>query len=287
MNVFGVDVYEGTGTVDWGAVKSSQATFGICKATEYHKDSRFDRNWQDIKSAGLDGRGAYHFLLTNRDVGGQAKMFVDTVGPLGPGDFGPIVDYEPDPDNGGAIPSAAQMAAYVDHLLQAYPDRRPIIYGNAGDLAGLGSQFVGSCDLWIAHYGPNNGHPPNIQPPTAAWPRYHLWQYTSVGTVAGTAANCDLSLFNGSLDDLRQMVKEGVRPMFDPPLQIVAWCLIPGGLVAVAPDGAVFCEPANLYQGGANGQAYFIGHKAARIQPNARGGYDIIDTHGSNYSYPT
>ncbi len=170
MNVFGVDVYEGTGTVDWGAVKSSQATFGICKATEYHKDSRFDRNWQDIKSAGLDGRGAYHFLLTNRDVGGQAKMFVDTVGPLGPGDFGPIVDYEPDPDNGGAIPSAAQMAAYVDHLLQAYPDRRPIIYGNAGDLAGLGSQFVGSCDLWIAHYGPNNGHPPNIQPPTAAWP---------------------------------------------------------------------------------------------------------------------
>lgn len=60
-----------------------------------------------------------------------------------------------------------------------------------------------------------------------------------------------------------------VAPMFDPPIQIAAWCLVDyagGGLVAVAPDGAVFCEPADLYRGGPNGKAYWGARRAAKIE---------------------
>lgn len=59
---------------------------------------------------------------------------------------------------------------------------------------------------------------------------------------------------------------ETVRPMFDPPLVIVSWCMVTGGLAAVSPDGAVYCEPGRVYVGGANGQEFFAGHSAARIR---------------------
>ena len=286
--IFGPDVYEGSGGVDWGQVRAAGATFGICKAAQYRKDNLFDANWQGIKNAGLVARGAYHFLITARDIGGQAALYADTVGPLGEGDFGPIIDYEQDPDNGNSIPTAQQVGVFVEAVTRQYPGKRPIIYGNAFDLQRLRNAFVDSCDLWIAAYGANNGNVPPNRPSTAAWGSFALWQYTSVGQLAGIPASCDISLFDGPIQDFHRLIdgKEVVQPMFNPPLQIVAWCQFAGGVAAVAPDGAVFCEPANAYQGGANGKSYFIGRQAAEIQANARGGYDITDTAGETYSYP-
>lgn len=79
--------------------------------------------------------------------------------------------------------------------------------------------------------------------------------------------------------------------MFDPPLPVAAWTLVPGGLVAAGPDGSVFCEPPTLYKGGANGQAYFAGRKVAQVRPRlyADGsylGYTLVATSGETYNYP-
>jgi hypothetical protein len=81
-----------------------------------------------------------------------------------------------------------------------------------------------------------------------------------------------------------------VAPMYSPPLvlePIAASCQAPqGGVWLVATSGAVYAFGAAPYCGGANGQPYFVGRNAARIEPNARGGYDIIATSGERYSYP-
>lgn len=82
-------------------------------------------------------------------------------------------------------------------------------------------------------------------------------------------------------------VEPKVPPMFNPPLSIAAWCLLPNGAAAaVAPDGAVYCEPATAYKGGANGKDYFKGRTAAKITPNTRGGYTITSTSDEKYDYP-
>lgn len=89
--------------------------------------------------------------------------------------------------------------------------------------------------------------------------------------------------------ELEAAAKE-VAPMYSPALilePIAASCQAPqGGVWLVATSGAVYAFGAAPYCGGANGQPYFVGRNAARIEPNARGGYDIIATSGERYSYP-
>lgn len=87
-------------------------------------------------------------------------------------------------------------------------------------------------------------------------------------------------------------VNPGVKPMFSPPLSIVAWKLLPQGLVAVGPDGGVFCEPGNIYRGGPNGKPYWAGMTPAQVDaPNAEERaagkeYVIVNTAGQRYAYP-
>jgi hypothetical protein len=78
-----------------------------------------------------------------------------------------------------------------------------------------------------------------------------------------------------------------VKPMFDPALQIVAALDCPtGGVWQLAPDGAVYAWAGAPYLGGANGQSYFVGRTAARLELHPSGGYSIIATSGEVYSYP-
>jgi len=94
------------------------------------------------------------------------------------------------------------------------------------------------------------------------------------------------------LDQLNHPVPpQGVKPMFDPPLQVAAVCEFfskktqAKAIAMLAPDGAVYCEPPEAYQGGANGPD-FATRKAAKIKDNNQGGYVITATSGEKYSYP-
>lgn len=108
-------------------------------------------------------------------------------------------------------------------------------------------------------------------------------------------------LLSATLDKSPWWAKE-LKAMFDPPLQVLGWCLFPssktGGtaLAAVGPNGEVFCEPANAYQGGANGKTYFVGFRPLTIRPatqdeRARGKEYVIEATSdgrnmSSYQYP-
>lgn len=82
-----------------------------------------------------------------------------------------------------------------------------------------------------------------------------------------------------------------LAPEYFPALGIVSSCafnLPTGGRAFAMLDatGAVFCEPASAYQGGANGKDYFAARTGARISPQPRGGYTITATSGETYNYP-
>ena len=79
-----------------------------------------------------------------------------------------------------------------------------------------------------------------------------------------------------------------VKPMFDPALVlepvVASLRCKTGGVWLLAGSGAVYAFECPFY-GAANGQDYFAGRKAARLEPNGDG-YTIVDTAGERYSYP-
>lgn len=80
-----------------------------------------------------------------------------------------------------------------------------------------------------------------------------------------------------------------VAPMYNPPLvvpPVVADLGSPTkGAWTLAADGSVRAWGGAIYKGGANGQAYFKGRTAARLEPFAQG-YTIIATSGERYDFP-
>lgn len=96
--------------------------------------------------------------------------------------------------------------------------------------------------------------------------------------------------------DIVRILKRGTVPQFEPPLAIAAWAHHGAGTVGVAPDGAVFCDPPELYRGGPNGQGYWGARRAARVRINSAAdgsyvGYTIWATDqdpatAAGYTYP-
>ena len=69
----GLDVYEGQGLIDWGAVPN--LTFVSCKATQWREDRYFRRNWGAMRERGFPVRAPYHFNTTE-PASIQARRFL-------------------------------------------------------------------------------------------------------------------------------------------------------------------------------------------------------------------
>ena len=84
--------------------------------------------------------------------------------------------------------------------------------------------------------------------------------------------------------------EEKVKFMHDPPLvlePIVASMAWKGGGCLLAASGAVYAFGGAPYLGGANGQAFFKGRRAAQIENRTdRDGYVLIATSGERYAFP-
>lgn len=84
--------------------------------------------------------------------------------------------------------------------------------------------------------------------------------------------------------------EEEVAFMYNPPIVVepvvasVAWP--GGGSLLLSASGAVYTFDGARFQGSAAGKPYFEGRRAARIELNKRGGYDIVATTKERYSYP-
>jgi lysozyme len=92
--VYGIDVSNHQGRIDWNAVAGDDISAVYMKATEGQDwvDKRFAENWTGAASAGLR-RGAYHFFSLCSPGAAQAENFLKAV-PDDPQALPPALDLE-------------------------------------------------------------------------------------------------------------------------------------------------------------------------------------------------
>jgi GH25 family lysozyme M1 (1,4-beta-N-acetylmuramidase) len=219
----GIDVSKWQGAIAWARLpKDTAFAFVRCSDGIDHPDPRFAENWRAAKEHGLI-RGVYQYLRPDVDVREQVELMAEMIreaGGLEAGDLPPAVDVEAF-GNEDCTPEQFRAAtAEWIQLCEELLERRPIVYTGPSvqDANDLGSvEGITDYPLWVAHYTDRPG--PWIAEP---WEGWQMWQYTGEGQIAGIQGDVDLDLFNGSRDDLKQLVARSrlaavIEPDPDPP----------------------------------------------------------------------
>jgi len=245
--VEGLDVYNGTGTIDWAKVQASGRGFAFIKATQgdYNMQSSFATNWANALAAGVK-RSPYHFFDGTVDGVAQANAFlaqVQAAGGLQVGDLPALLDIEcptsatqasaqtnceHSGDSGWVDPATLKQRVY-DWLdtVQAATGRAPIIYSYPSWFAALQmtDARLATYPLFIASYNSCATIP---QP----WTSAVFWQYSATGTVPGVTGQADVDRFFGSAADLDAFTIQPapapdagmIDPMTPPPMDSPAGC---------------------------------------------------------------
>jgi GH25 family lysozyme M1 (1,4-beta-N-acetylmuramidase) len=202
-NPKGIDVYNGTGTINWTSVKNSGISFAFIKATEGigFQDGLYPTNRTQAKAQGIV-IGAYHFARPSTSPSAaargvaEANYFLNYAQPA-KGEFQAVCDFEV---TGGLNPTdlAAWLTAFCQQV-KTVTNRPAIIYTYPSFWSNMPSSWTNmNCALWIANYGVTS---PSIPSPWAS-SGYAFWQYSSTGSVPGISGNCDLDTCNGPMSTL-------------------------------------------------------------------------------------
>jgi lysozyme len=201
----GIDVYNGTGPIDWAKVRAAGHAFAFVKATEGLTliDHRLQTNLAGMAAAGMV-RGAYHFFHVAPGTGAQqAAHFVNATRDAGydfTKDLPLALDLEDRAGTGryGAVKMRAEVQAFNAEL-ERLTGKRPIIYLDYDFGQNLLGDGYGGHPLWIASYtGAEQPHVPK------GWERWTFWQYGEYGRVDGVYGSVvDMDRWNGSEAELR------------------------------------------------------------------------------------
>lgn len=200
--VFGVDVSNYQGAVDWPALAEQGVDFAFLKATEGSSlvDKRFSANWENARSAGVLA-GAYHFLSYDSPGETQADNFIATV-PVSPGALPPVVDIEFYGDYIEHPKSAEEVRPILDALLvrlEAHYGQKPILYVTNESYRLYVAGRYGGYPLWCSF--------PILSP---FWREWTFWQYSHHAVLDGydgAERYIDLNVFRGGPDELRAMTR--------------------------------------------------------------------------------
>jgi len=213
----GVDIYDGTGAIDWAMVHASGRAFAFIKATQgdYNKQTKFGTNWTNAKAAGIR-RSAYHFFDPTKDGVAQANFFLAALaaqGGLVPGDLPPMLDIEcptsssqsaasPNCEysgNSGWVPTAMMQQRIFDWLdtVEAATGQKAFLYSYVSWFAGVGFTAPRLADypLYIASYNSCATIP-------SPWTSAVFWQYSATTKVPGITPAGDVDRFFGTQADL-------------------------------------------------------------------------------------
>jgi lysozyme len=202
----GVDVSSFQKTIDWKKVAASGVSFAYIKASEGQtiQDPFFASNRANARAAGIIV-GAYHLFRPKTAGKGQIANFVSVVGQIESGELPPVLDLEV-PADWQTFPISTRIQFVKDWLtaVETTLGMRPIIYINNSDAQTLISNdpFFAGYELFIAF--PTKASTPVLPRPWTSW---KFWQHDWQGTVSGINNACDLDYFQGSITDLKRLLK--------------------------------------------------------------------------------
>lgn len=199
-SVHGIDVSHHNGNINWREVADMktghvQISFAFLKATQgrYYKDWTYIINSKRAKNAGII-KGAYHYFEPGVDPEKQAKNFINYA-KLKSGDFPPVLDVE---ENNGMSKSALrEKVRKILTLWEKEYQTKPILYCNADYYQKFFNDGFEQYPVWVAHYYTRK---PRIHPT-----RWTFWQHNDGGNVNGIETKTDYNVFNGSLQELREI----------------------------------------------------------------------------------
>ena len=196
----GIDVSKWQGTIDWNAVKNAGVRFAFIRVADGagYYDPQFQTNWANAKAAGIL-RGAYQFFRADEDAVAQADLLISKVNAYGAGELPPVVDVETVEGQSAATIASrvGQWLARVDSQLGV----TGIIYTGSYFWEGnVNSAAYANNPLWVAHW---TSGCPTIP---SQWGDWTFHQYSATGSVAGISGDVDLDRFNGTVDELLQLV---------------------------------------------------------------------------------
>ena len=199
----GLDVSHFQKTVDWPRVAAAGKVFSYIKASEgaLTPDAFFEGNRREATQNRIIV-GAYHLFHPGKPVADQVTLFVNKVGTIAPGELPPALDLEV-PEEWGPIAKPDRVKLVLAWLQQVEQKLgvRPFIYAGPDFVASIvgADSRLATYRLWLADYASQ----PDVPQPWADWT---FWQFTNTGAVDGVTGNVDLDTFNGSRDDLNQLL---------------------------------------------------------------------------------
>jgi lysozyme len=190
--VHGIDVSSYQGRIDWKEVSRNHVKFAFIKATEgvTMRDSRFQRNWNAARQAGIY-RGAYHYFQPTYDGARQANLFTRTV-PLAPGDLPPVLDVEHAEFHDIAV-MRRNVAVWL-RLVERHYGVRPILYSNYSFYKRYLAGHFDKYPLWLAHY--------EVDQPRLPREKWIIWQHSDESYIPGIRGAVDFNVFQGSFQSL-------------------------------------------------------------------------------------
>lgn len=217
--VYGLDVYNGDGTMNWPLIAGVGKDFAFVKATEGigFTDAMLATNQANGTAAGLL-MGAYDFARPDDNApAAEADYYVarmNAVGGFAAGKLIPMLDMEP--TDTSVVVGASNESAWANAWCSEVKLRtglESIIYTFPSFAKSYLNSTVTAHPLFIASYDQKD---PAFNPSvTGPWNgKYAFWQYTSTGRVAGgPSGNVDLDVYNGNLDSLvANFAIGGIKP---------------------------------------------------------------------------
>ena len=194
--VFGVDVSNYQGIIDWKRLETQNVSFAFIKATEGsgHVDESVRRNLNDAAETDIK-LSAYHFFSFDSPGETQAANFISVVS-RNDIDMPPVVDVEYYADKKSNKPSYEETEAILRPLLEdleEYYGEKPIIYTTFPVYRRYIRESFGDYPLWIRSV--------NMEPDLLDW---KFWQYCDSGRLDGYDGDeecIDFNVYNGSMEE--------------------------------------------------------------------------------------
>lgn len=184
----GIDISEWQGTPNWDQLRADSNVQFVLMRSSFGSsgvDTQFKRNQAEARRVDMP-RGFYHFAYPSQGSAEQnAQHFLDTVGPLEPGE---VLALDLETSDG----SAAFWATFIEYVSARVGF--PILgYASLSYFGEHGLRMTANGGCWVAAWNATMPSPP------ASYPFIAIWQNSDSGTVAGIGGRVDTDMFNGDL----------------------------------------------------------------------------------------